>query len=67
MQVAYDNVFKQLMGYEKFCNASDMLMENLTGNFDTHIRRHICGYSQRLNVSKNSLVNYVVNGFATIS
>ena len=38
IQVAY-NVFRRLMGYEKFCSVSGMFVENLSDNFDTRVRR----------------------------
>ena len=35
IQVAYNNVFRRLMGYEKFCSASGMFVANRNDHFDT--------------------------------
>ena len=67
IQVAYNNVFRRLMGYEKFCNASGMFVANRSDNFDTRIRRLVYGFYQRLIVSENSLVKCVVNSSAWLS
>ena len=55
------------MGYEKFCSASGMFVENRSDNFDTRIRRLVYGFYQRLIVSENSLVKCVVNSSAWLS
>ena len=67
MQVAYDNVFRLLMGYHKFCSASGMFVENRNDNFDARIRRLVHGFYHRLMCSGNSLVNCVVNSSAWLS
>ena len=61
MHVAYNNVFRRLMGYHKFCSASGMFEENRIDNFDARIRRLVYGFYQRLMCSGNSLVNCVMN------
>ena len=63
IQAAYDNVFRRLMGYEKFCSASGMFVENRSDTFDTRIY----GFYQRVIVSENSLVKCVVNSSAWLS
>ena len=67
IQVAYNYVFRRLMGYEKFCSASGMFVANRSDNFDTRIRRLVYGFYQRLIVSENSLVKCVVNSSAWLS
>ena len=67
IQVAYNNVFRRLVGYEKFCSASGMFVENRSDNFDTRIRRLVYGFYQWLLVSDNSLVKCVVNSSAWLS
>ena len=49
-------IFRRQMGYDKFCSASDMFVENRNGNFDNPIRRFVCDFYQRLNVLENSPV-----------
>ena len=67
MHVAYNNVFRRLMGYHKFCSASGMFVENRIDNFDARIRRLVYGFYQRLMCSGNSLVNCVMNSSAWLS
>ena len=52
------------MGYDKFCSASGMFVENRSDNFDTHIRRLVYAFYQRLRVPENSLVKCAVNSSA---
>ena len=33
LEVAYNNVFRRLMGYDKYCSASGMFVENKTDGF----------------------------------
>ena len=51
MQVAYKNVFRWLMGCEKFCSVSGMFVENRSDNYDTRIKRLVYGFYQRLIIS----------------
>ena len=51
------------MGFEKFCSASGMFVENRSDNFDPRVY----GFYQRLIVSENSLVKCVVNSCAWLS
>ena len=67
IQGAYNNVFRRLMGYEKFCSASGMFVANRSDSFHTRIRRLVYGFYQRLIVSENSLVKCVVNSSAWLS
>ena len=60
VQVAYSNVFRRLMGYEKFCSASGLFVENRSDNF-------VYGFYQKLIVSDNYLVKCVVNSSAWLS
>ena len=57
MQVAYNSVFRWLMGYEKFSSVNSMFVEDQSDNFDTCIKRLVYGFYQRLIISENSLVN----------
>ena len=67
MHVAYNNVFRRLMGYHKFCSASGMFVENRIDNFDARKKWLVYGFYQRLMCSGNSLVNYVMNSSAWLS
>ena len=64
LEVAYDNVFRRLMGYEKYCSASGMFVENRTDGFDTRVRKLVYGFRERLDISDNSLIEIVVNSSA---
>ena len=67
MHVAYNNIFRRLMGYHIFCSASGMFVENRIDNFDARIRRLVYGFYQRLMCSGNSLVNCVMNSSTWLS
>ena len=55
MHVAYNNVFRQLIGYNKFCNACGMFVENRIDNFYVRIRL-VYGFYQTIMCSRNSIV-----------
>ena len=58
---AYDNVFRGFLGYDKYCSASSMFIENGTDGFDAHIRKLVYGFRERLQISENSLIETVKN------
>ena len=39
LEVAYNNVFWRVMGYDKYCSASSMFVENRTDGFDAGVRK----------------------------
>ena len=64
MHAPYDNVFRQLMGYHKFCSASGMFVENRIDNFEARL---VYGFCERLIWSENSLTSCVMNSSAWLS
>lgn len=56
LQVAYNNVFRKLLGYDRFCSASDMFVTNRVDTFDVRIRRLIFGFRDRLRMCENTLI-----------
>ena len=64
LEVAYNNVFRRLMGYYKYCSASGMFVENRTDGFDARVRKLVYGFRERLDISDNSLIETVINSSA---
>ena len=64
LEVAYNNVFRRLMGYDKYCSASGMFVENRTDGFDARVRKLVYGFRERLDISDNSLIETVINSSA---
>ena len=48
LEVAYNNVFRRFLGYDKYCSASSMFVENRTDGFDARIRKLVYGFRERL-------------------
>ena len=42
LEVAYNNVFRRLWGYDKYCSASGMFVENKTDGFDALVWKLVC-------------------------
>ena len=61
MEVAYNNVFRRLLGYDKRCSASGMFVNERVDNFETRKRRLIYSFKNRLYSSENYLINTIVN------
>ena len=49
---------------DKHCSASSMIVENRTDGFDAHIRKHVNGFRERLQIFENSLTETVINSSA---
>ena len=54
--VCYNNAFRWLMGYPKFCSASGMFVVNCVPSFGELRRRLVFNFMQRLVHSSNDLV-----------
>ena len=67
MEVAYDNVFRRLLGYDRFSSVSKMSVESGVDNFETRVRILIYGFPERLNASRNGLVICLMNSVACSS
>ena len=64
LEVAYNNVFRRFLGYDKYCSASSMFVENRTDGFDARICKLVYGFRERLQISENSLIETVINSSA---
>ena len=64
LEVAYNNVFRRFLGYDKYCSASSMFVENRTDGFDARIRKLVYGFRERLQISENSLIETIMNSSA---
>ena len=52
------------MGYDKYCSASGMFVENRTDGFDARVRKLVYGFRERLDISDNPLIETVINSSA---
>ena len=64
IEVAYNNVFRRLFGYDRFSSASNMFVDNRVDKFEARMRKLIYGFRERLNVSRNCLVICLLNSAA---
>ena len=63
LEVTYNNIFRRFLGYDKYCSASSMFVENKTG-FDARIRKLVYGFWERLQVSENSCIETAIKSSA---
>ena len=61
LRVAYNNVYRHIMGYSRRDSASNMFVTNGIDNFDTLIRKNVYSFRSRVQSIKNSLVSDVYN------
>ena len=47
VEVACNNVFRRFLGYDKYCSASSMFVENRTDGLDARIRKLVYGFRER--------------------
>ena len=59
LEVAYNNVFRRFLGYDKYCSASNMFVDNRTNGFDARIRKLVYGSREKLQIYENSLIENV--------
>ena len=57
LKVAYNNVFRRLLGYRKFDSASHMFVTNRLDNFEVKLRKSVYKFMQRLTASNNDLIS----------
>ena len=55
---------EDLWGYDKYCSASGMFVESITDGFDARVRKLVCGFRERLDISDNYLIEIVINSSA---
>ena len=46
MEVAYNNLFRRLMGYDKYCSASGVFVENRADGFDARVRTLVYSFRE---------------------
>ena len=64
MEVAYNNVFRRLFDYDKFCSARTMFVENRIDHFEARKRHMVYSFQNRLSLSNNYLVESIVSSSA---
>ena len=60
-RIAFDNSFRLIMGYSRYCSSSMMFAENNINNFDTVRRKCIFNFVNRLHLSNNNLIRIIIN------
>ena len=65
VRVAFNNAYRQLLGYTRFDSASHMFVSNYIDNFETFIRKNVYGFIQRLRKIDNDIVTNIVSSFTT--
>ena len=60
-RIVFNNSFRLIMGYSRFCSASMMFAENNINNFDTVRRKSIFNFVNRLHLSNNNLIRILNN------
>ena len=61
IRVAYNNVFRRLLGYSKRDSASHMFVSNHIDNFETLYRKNVYNFMQRLTCVNNLIVSTLVH------
>ena len=64
LRVAYNNAFRGLMGYPKYCSASLMFTSHRVSTFEAVIRNLVYKFSERINRSENSIIMNVISSDA---
>ena len=62
VRVAFNNTFRQVLGYTRFDCASHMFVSNYIDNFETFIKQNVYGFIQRL---YNVMAKNIVSSFTT--
>ena len=64
LRVAYNNVYRKVLGYGKRDSASTMFVHAGIDNFETRMRKACKGFQQRVENSENKIVNCITeNGW----
>ena len=61
VKVAYNNIFRSLMGLKRDCSISHEFVTNNVHGFDSIVRNYINGFRKRIVASPNLLVNKIAN------
>ena len=63
IRVAYNNIYRKLLGYSRRDSASAMYVNNRINDFYARFRHSCYGFIRRLKQSTNSLVNTIANNY----
>ena len=61
LNVAFNNVYRRILGYKKYESASHMFVTSHVDNFDAFMRKNVYGFNQRLRAIENNLVKCVLS------
>ncbi len=61
IRIAFNNVYRRILGFSKFDSASQMYVSHNIDNFDAYMRKNIHGFMKRVCNIENVLVKSVVN------
>jgi hypothetical protein len=67
IRVAYNNAFRFLLGYDRICSASQMLVSNGVMNFDALMRKGINDFVIRVKCAPNILVKTLTENSSILS
>ncbi len=67
IRVAFNNVYRLILGFSRSDSASHMYVSNGLDNFDTVLRKNVYGFMQRVCNIKNDIVRSVVSCAMTMS
>ena len=56
VKVAYNNSCRILLGYDRFCSASTMFVENTLLNFSALLRKNIHSFMLRITYTRNAVI-----------
>ena len=56
LRVAYNNIYRKILGYNRRDSASNMFVTHRIDNFEARLRKVCYGFIQRLNVSENAII-----------
>ncbi len=60
--VAYNNVFRKFLGYDRYCSA--MFVESRVDTFNVRVRRMVYSFRERIYNSENNLIKCIINSTA---
>ena len=66
LPVAYNNVYRRILGYTRRDSASNMFVTNRLNNFDVLVRRNVYNFYCRVKSIENNLVKVVYNTISLV-
>ncbi len=64
IRVAYNNIYRKLLGYSRMDSASMMFVTHHLDNFDTMIRKAMYNFTKRISSSTNSIIQCLSTNIA---